>query len=114
MLSFLSGSASAVLPAAVPVPPPAHADSASTTPAAPAAPAMWLPKGLSRPTLVAVIEALSSSQEDVSAEGMALQLGLSRVSARRYLEYLVAQGFARLTPRYGAAGRPENRYLWKH
>ena len=73
-----------------------------------------LPKGLSRPTLDAVIEALKSSPEDVSAAGMALQLGLSRVSARRYLEYLVINGFARLTPRYGAAGRPENRYLWKH
>lgn len=72
-----------------------------------------LPKGLSRPTLDAVIEALKSSPEDVSAAGMALQLGLSRVSARRYLEYLVIHGFARLTPRYGAAGRPENRYLWK-
>lgn len=72
-----------------------------------------LPKGLSRPTLDAVIEALKSSPEDVSAAGMALQLGLSRVSARRYLEYLVINGFARLTPRYGAAGRPENRYLWK-
>jgi response regulator of citrate/malate metabolism len=72
-----------------------------------------LPKGLSRPTLDAVIEALKASPEDVSAAGMALQLGLSRVSARRYLEYLVIHGFARLTPRYGAAGRPENRYLWK-
>lgn len=72
-----------------------------------------LPKGLSRPTLDAVIEALKSTSDDVSAAGMALQLGLSRVSARRYLEYLVIHGFARLTPRYGAAGRPENRYLWK-
>ena len=72
-----------------------------------------LPKGLSRPTLDAVIEALKSSPEAVAAAGMALQLGLSRVSARRYLEYLVIHGFARLTPRYGAAGRPENRYLWK-
>ncbi len=79
-----------------------------------AEPAVRLPKGLSRPTLDAVIEALSASREDVSAAGLALQLGLSRVSARRYLEYLVVHGFARLTPRYGAAGRPENRYLWKH
>ena len=78
-----------------------------------AGPPARLPKGLSRPTLDAVIEALKSSREDVSAAGMALQLGLSRVSARRYLEYLVIHGFARLTPRYGAAGRPENRYLWK-
>ncbi|MCU1511926.1 MAG: hypothetical protein JWM01_1983 [Arthrobacter sp.] len=79
-----------------------------------AEPVARLPKGLSRPTLDAVVEALRSSREDVSAAGLALQLGLSRVSARRYLEYLVVHGFARLTPRYGAAGRPENRYLWKH
>jgi response regulator of citrate/malate metabolism len=26
----------------------------------------------------------------------------------------VVHGLARLTPRYGAAGRPENRYQWKH
>ena len=88
----------------------AAADPLSGSPAGPPA---RLPKGLSRPTLDAVIEALKSSREDVSAAGMALQLGLSRVSARRYLEYLVIHGFARLTPRYGAAGRPENRYLWK-
>ncbi len=84
-------------------------------PAGPAEPSghARLPKGLSRPTLEAVVEALSSSREDVSAAGLALQVGLSRVSARRYLEYLVAHGSARLTPRYGAAGRPENRYVWK-
>lgn len=88
---------------------------ASASPAAVAAePVVRLPKGLSRPTLDAVAEALRGSREDVSAAGLALQLGLSRVSARRYLEYLVVNGFARLTPRYGAAGRPENRYLWKH
>ncbi|HET8879060.1 MAG TPA: response regulator [Arthrobacter sp.] len=75
-------------------------------------PAARLPKGLSRPTLDAVIEALQASPGDVSAAGLALRLGLSRVSARRYLEYLVVNGYARLTPRYGAAGRPENRYLW--
>ena len=90
---------------------------AAETPAGESVPpgqaALRLPKGLSRPTLDAVIEALKASPEDVSAAGLALQLGLSRVSARRYLEYLVIHGYARLTPRYGAAGRPENRYLWK-
>ncbi len=79
----------------------------------PGQPAVRLPKGLSRPTLDAVIEALKASSEDVSAASLALQMGLSRVSARRYLEYLVVHGHARLTPRYGAAGRPENRYLWR-
>jgi len=87
--------------------------SAAGTSAGPGSDGVRLPKGLSRPTLDAVIEALRASPEDVSAAGLALRLGLSRVSARRYLEYLVVNGFARLTPRYGAAGRPENRYLWR-
>jgi len=95
------------------VAPSRRATAADPAAASLAGPPARLPKGLSRPTLDAVIEALKSSPEDVSAAGMALQLGLSRVSARRYLEYLVIHGFARLTPRYGAAGRPENRYLWK-
>ncbi len=90
---------------------PAEAEASGTTPAG--GPAPRLPKGLSRPTLEAVIEALQASPGDVSAAGLALRLGLSRVSARRYLEYLVVNGSARLTPRYGAAGRPENRYLWR-
>ncbi len=86
---------------------------APEAPEPPGAAAARLPKGLSRPTLDAVVSALRSGPADVSAAGLAMQLGLSRVSARRYLEYLVAQGSVRLTPRYGAAGRPENRYLWK-
>lgn len=40
------------------------------------------------------------------------QVGISRVSARRYLEYLCTSGRAELHPRYGAAGRPEHRYAW--
>ena len=99
---------------------PSRRSAAAETPAGqagqtepPGQPVLRLPKGLSRPTLDAVIEALKASPEDVSAAGLALQLGLSRVSARRYLEYLVIHGHARLTPRYGAAGRPENRYLWR-
>lgn len=99
-----------VAPSRRTAPPEAAPEPAETTATGPAA---RLPKGLSRPTLDAVIEALQASPTDVSAAGLALRLGLSRVSARRYLEYLAATGLARLTPRYGAAGRPENRYLWK-
>src|SRR6478735_11582839 len=98
-----------VAPSRRAVPPESTAEPAEATAGGPAAggPAARLPKGLSRPTLDAVIDALQSSPGDVSAAGLALQLGLSRVSARRYLEYLVVTGFVRLTPRYGAAGRPE-------
>lgn len=71
-----------------------------------------LPKGLSQPTLEAVIGALRSSGVGSSASEVAAQLGLARVSARRYLEYLVTKGKARIVPKYGVAGRPEKFYVW--
>lgn len=71
-----------------------------------------LPKGLSQPTLEAVVGALRSSGVGFSASEVAAQLGLARVSARRYLEYLVTKGNARIVPKYGAAGRPEKFYVW--
>lgn len=81
-------------------------------PAAPPAQAVSLPKGLSQPTLESVVAALRSSGAGSSASEVAGQLGLARVSARRYLEYLVTKGNARIVPKYGAAGRPEKFYVW--
>ncbi|PZR53579.1 two-component system response regulator [Xylanimonas oleitrophica] len=46
----------------------------------------------------------------LSASEVAAAVGMSRVSARRYLEHLVTTGRARVAPRYGGTGRPENRY----
>jgi response regulator of citrate/malate metabolism len=37
-------------------------------------------------------------------------VGISRVSARRYLEHFVARGAASVRLQYGGAGRPERRY----
>jgi two-component system CitB family response regulator len=88
---------------------------ATPTRAAPASspsPTVSLPKGLSQPTLEAVVGALRSSGTGFSASEVAAQLGLARVSARRYLEYLVTKGSARIVPKYGAAGRPEKFYVW--
>lgn len=68
------------------------------------------PKGLARATLEAVLGQLAVGARDYSASELAAELGLARVSARRYLEFLVADGRATCTPRYGSAGRPENRY----
>ncbi|MFF5794032.1 response regulator [Paeniglutamicibacter sp. NPDC012692] len=70
------------------------------------------PKGLSRTTLDAVTELLRVPGADYSAAELAAELGLARVSARRYLEFLVSVSKAKLTPKYGSAGRPENRYTW--
>lgn len=71
-----------------------------------------LPKGLSAATCAIVEEALRTAGGDLSASEAAELAGLSRVSARRYLEHLVETGRARLRPRYGGTGRPEHRYSW--
>ncbi|MGD6980186.1 MULTISPECIES: response regulator [Citricoccus] len=73
-----------------------------------------LPKGFSVPTLRLVATALQEAGAGVdrSAREVAEACGISRVSARRYLDLLTSHGLAELRPRYGATGRPEHRYLW--
>lgn len=72
-----------------------------------------LPKGLSRHTMHLVTEILANADSSLSAQEVGEQVGVSRVSARRYLEHLVATEQATVEPRYGSAGRPENRYTWR-
>ncbi|GAA2018432.1 response regulator [Terrabacter terrae] len=69
-----------------------------------------LPKGLSTETAEAVGTALREAPDTLSATECAEAVGISRVSARRYLEYFVASGRADVTLRYGSTGRPERRY----
>ncbi|MDA0636544.1 response regulator [Nonomuraea sp. MCN248] len=71
-----------------------------------------LPKGLSPATCALVAQALREAGRDLSAVETAALTGLSRVSARRYLEYLCGTGRVELRPRYGTAGRPEHRFRW--
>lgn len=69
-----------------------------------------LPKGLSESTLDVVVQALKETDSGLSASAVADTTGLSRVTARRYLDHLVQLGSAELELRYGAPGRPEHRY----
>ncbi|XVV07694.1 response regulator [Actinosynnema sp. CA-248983] len=73
-------------------------------------PRAGLPKGLSAVTLRLVTEALRAGEGDLSAQEVGERAGLSRVSARRYLEHLVAVGKAEVQPRYGMANRPAHGY----
>lgn len=61
-------------------------------------------------TLDRVAGLLAQLDGTVSAAEVGEQLGMSRVSARRYLERLVVEGRAAVAPRYGGTGRPELRY----
>lgn len=72
-----------------------------------------VPKGFSAETLRLVEETLRRQQGDVSAAEAASLLGISRVSARRYLEHLSETGKAEVSLRYGEVGRPERRYAWR-
>ncbi|WP_370619661.1 response regulator [Mumia qirimensis] len=88
----------------------AEIDLAFGTGASPAAPSRPpLPKGLSRETAALVANALSEHDE-LSATECGAAVGISRVSARRYLEHFVDAGTAEVRLRYGDAGRPERRY----
>ncbi|MGW4549552.1 response regulator [Streptomyces violaceorubidus] len=71
-----------------------------------------LPKGLSGPTLERVTGVLRGSAEGLTAAGVAEAVGISRITARRYLEHLVDAGRAGRSPQYGQVGRPELVYRW--
>ncbi|MFE0459560.1 response regulator [Kitasatospora sp. NPDC058965] len=66
-----------------------------------------LPKGLSVPTLDAVARVLREADGSISAAAAGAAAGVSRITARRYLEHLVDTGLAVREPRYGQVGRPE-------
>jgi two-component system CitB family response regulator/two-component system response regulator DcuR len=70
-----------------------------------------LPKGI-QPLTLAKVKALFEAETGavVSAEEAAARLGVSRSTARRYLEYLVTAGLLEADVNYGAVGRPERRY----
>ena len=71
-----------------------------------------LPKGMSLDSLRAVVVALRESPDGLSATEAAAAVGVSRVTARRYLEHLADEGRVTRSPRYGGAGRPEVGYVW--
>ena len=70
-----------------------------------------LPKGLSPETTLLVQRVLKDAGPDgLSATECAERTGLSRVSARRYLEHFSRTGTAEVSARYGGTGRPERRF----
>jgi response regulator of citrate/malate metabolism len=75
--------------------------------------AATVPKGLSAPTLDAVIARLRTADDGLSAARAAQEVGVSRITARRYLEHLVETGLAVRSPQYGGVGRPELTYRWR-
>jgi two-component system response regulator DctR len=72
-----------------------------------------LPKGLKRSTFIAVRDAIESSDTSLSADDVGELVGIARVTARRYLEYLEVTGIAQLERECNGPGRPRNRYRYR-
>lgn len=73
-----------------------------------------MPKGIDAITLDKIIAVMSDTgNEGMTAEKVGLLVGVSRTTARRYLEYLVSGGIVSADLAYGTVGRPERIYLKK-
>ncbi|MFC7684659.1 response regulator [Ureibacillus sp. GCM10028918] len=70
-----------------------------------------LPKGFNRTTLDKVLLFVKVSTEGVSADEVAAGIGVARVTARRYLDFLEKQNFINVDVHYGGVGRPINHYF---
>lgn len=70
-----------------------------------------LPKGLNEVTFKKIMNYLNDQKLPLSAEEVAEKVGLARVTARRYLDYLAKSGHIFIDIQYGGVGRPINRYI---
>lgn len=72
------------------------------------------PKGIDPITIDKVVVQLKQQTQGITAEKLGIASGLSRSTARRYLEFLVSESKARAELIYGTIGRPERRYFPKN
>jgi len=69
------------------------------------------PKGIDPITMEKVVFHIRQQANGITAEKLGVASGLSRSTARRYLEYLVSERRATAELTYGTIGRPERRYF---
>ncbi len=71
-----------------------------------------MPKSINPLTLEKVEEEVKKLDANgVNAEVLGMQVGISRTTARRYLEFLVSKGAVKPSLVYGSVGRPERLYF---
>ncbi|MEU2041431.1 response regulator [Nocardia niwae] len=72
------------------------------------------PKGVAPQTLDEISRTVRAAEgEGVTAADTATSVGVSRITAWRYLEKLADDGLVVRRSDYGRAGRPKTRYVWK-
>ncbi|KQY03426.1 hypothetical protein ASD37_26645 [Mycobacterium sp. Root135] len=71
------------------------------------------PKGAAPQTNDDIARAVRDDTNGATADEVAKRVGVSRVTAWRYLERLADEGTVTRTTDYGGAGRPKTRYQWR-
>jgi response regulator of citrate/malate metabolism len=71
------------------------------------------PKGVTPATTDEIARAVRDRAEGLTADEAAKLVGVSRVTAWRYLERLADDGTVTRHTDYGKAGRPKTRYQWR-
>jgi response regulator of citrate/malate metabolism len=69
-----------------------------------------LPKGLCAETMELIAGVVADAEDEVTAVDVAAAVGVSRVTARRYLDHLHHAGAVKLRLKYGSSGRPLHLY----
>lgn len=70
-----------------------------------------IPKGIDTVTLKSILEVFNQNEEmALSATEVGNTIGVSRTTARKYLEYLISTGILFIHLDYGTKGRPERKY----
>lgn len=72
-----------------------------------------LPKGIDELTLDKISHVFEMSERIHTADSLGKEIGISKTTARRYLEYLAAKGFLSAVIHHGRVGRPERIYQKK-
>lgn len=71
-----------------------------------------LQKGLHKKTLDRIRKVFRDKSKFYTSEEIAMELSLTRVTVRRYLEYLESTGEVKLEIEYGSIGRPTHLYKY--
>ena len=71
------------------------------------------PKGAAPQTNDEIARAVRDDADGLTADEVAKRVGVSRVTAWRYLERLADEGTVTRNSDYGGTGRPKTRYQWR-
>ncbi|KGR78132.1 response regulator [Ureibacillus manganicus] len=72
-----------------------------------------LPKGLNDLTMKQILDGLIENNAAITSEQLAQNVGMARVTVRKYLDFLAGKGKVHIDLKYGTVGRPTKYYSIK-